>query len=323
MKVNLNELYRMLNISKQAVHQQMQRDEIMAQKQERLLENVDHLRSMHPGCGVEKMYYMLQPDWIGRDRFIEFLMRQGYRIKKQRNYSRTTVPAHYKYPNLIEGMLLSNKNQVWQTDITYYRVKEKFYYLIFIEDVYTRRILSYQVSNHMRAEANITALKKAFAATNADLTGLIHHSDRGSQYIDQKYTAMLKQKGIQISMGLIAQDNAYAERVNGVIKNEYLNYWDINSEADLRRLTGKAVRNYNKTRWHRSLPKSLSPEKYEEKILHLTYQKRPKVIIHADGNKRVRLALSHPDSLPEKDLQAPICPLATESDCLTKTVNTI
>jgi putative transposase len=305
----MNSLYRMLGISKQSIHQHQQREQHFQTKLESLLLDVDVLRSEHPGCGVEKMYYTLRPDWVGRDRFIELMMDNGYRVKKNKSFIRTTISSCFKYPNLIEGMVLWDKNQVWQSDITYFRVKEEFYYLVFIIDVYTRLILGCQVSDHLRAEANIAALKMAMRNCNGNMNGLIHHSDRGSQYSESRYTGLLSSKGVHISMGLIAQDNAYAERVNGIIKNEYLCLQEINTLAELKRRTRNAVTHYNTKRIHSSLPNRLTPYQFEKNLITLSNQKRPKVIIYAEGNPRIKEALSHLDSLPEKNSQAQICPM--------------
>lgn len=305
----MNDLYRILQISKQAVHQQRQREKLIEEKLTSLLIDVDLLREDHPGCGVEKMYYSLLPDWIGRDRFVEIMISMGYRVKQAKSLIRTTFPIKKKYPNLIEGMMLWKKNQLWQSDITYILVGDRYCYLVFIVDVYTKLILGYQASNHMRAEANLSALKKAIRACNGNISGLIHHSDRGSQYNDKRYTQLLLNHDVYISMGLKAQDNAYAERVNGIIKNEYLRYWKINTLLDLRKCVGRAVNHYNTKRPHLSLPGKTIPEQFERNLVNLPYQKRPKVIIYAEGNPRIKEASSHLDSLPEKNLQAPICPM--------------
>lgn len=99
-----------------------------------------------------------------------------------------------------------------KADITYFYCDGRFFYLVFIIDVYTKIIKGYAASNHMRAEANISALKMAFKSSQKDLSNLIHHSDRGSQYVDLDYQQLLKEKGIQISMGLTAQDNGMTIR---------------------------------------------------------------------------------------------------------------
>jgi transposase InsO family protein len=117
---------------------------------------------------------------------------------------------------------VQNKNIVWQTDITYYLIGDQYFYIVFIIDVYTKRILGFCTSEHLRAEANLFALKMAMSQSTGSLEYLIHHSDRGGQYINKNYVGLLRKSGIHISMGAQAQDNAYAERINGTIKNEYL-----------------------------------------------------------------------------------------------------
>lgn len=257
----LNELYRVLGISKQSVHQHHKRQQIFDARLLDLLIEVDELRAQHPGCGVEKMYFTLKPDFIGRDRFVEALMQIGYRAKRMKNYHRTTIPSWFKYPNLIEGLVVSKQNTVWQSDITYFELNGRFYYLVFILDIFTREIVGYAVSDHLRAEANLRALKMALKKHGAPI---LHHSDRGAQYINKAYTNLLNTHAVHISMGLQAQDNAYAERINGIIKNEYLSHWYIKSFDQLKNKVRKAVTHYNDNRIHGSLPERLSPSVFRK-----------------------------------------------------------
>lgn len=306
-------VYQIAEVSKQAVKQYRLRQDDFHQKLEELLIAADILRSEHPGCGVEKMYYTLCPNWLGRDKFIELFMDLGYRVRKVRNYARTTFSVQSKYQNLIEGMLVDRPNQVWQSDITYYQVGSRFYYVVFIIDVYTKKVVGYQVSDHLRAEANIQALRMAFKDSGCYLKGLIHHSDRGSQYIDRVYTQLLTDRGILISMGEKAQENAYAERINGTIKNEYLKYRNIQSFNHLRNEVKKAVTHYNQKRKHRGLPRWMSPEEFEQDLLVLEGQRRPEVIIYAEGNYKIRKASSPPDFKPKEEPKAHNCPIVIES----------
>src|SRR5690606_29692361 len=171
-----------------------------------LVMEADQLREDHPGCGVEKMYDTLRPDFIGRDRFVETFMELGYRLKRKKNFKRTTYSSDVYYSNLIKRMKIHAPSLIWQSDITYIRVGEKFYYAVFIIAVYTKKIVGYQVSDHMRASPNMKALQMAL---NSNKAPDIHHSDRGSQYIYNEYTSLLKSKGCKISMAKTAQDNAY------------------------------------------------------------------------------------------------------------------
>jgi len=259
----MNQLYKTIGISKQAVSQYARRQEVFDKKVADLVLEADQLREDHPGCGVEKMYDTLRPNFIGRDRFIETFMEMGYRLKRKKNFRRTTFSSDVFYPNLIKGMKVSAPSVIWQSDITYIRVSEKFYYAVFIIDVYTKKIVGYQVSDHMRATANMKALQMALKSNKAPV---IHHSDRGSQYIYSEYISLLKSKGCEISMAKSAQDNAYAERINRTIKNDYIELWNPKSFDQLKRMLKKAVNQYNTVRPHNNIGK-ISPMEYEKRLL--------------------------------------------------------
>lgn len=313
MTFKLNELYRFLNISKQAVFKSRKRQQLFDQELRELVHQVDLIREGHPGCGVEKLYRTLKPEFMGRDRFCEIFMGLGYRVKRMKNHMRTTIPAHLDYPNLIEGMSVTRPYQVIQSDITYFELNGNFYYIVFILDVYTREILGYNVNDNLRKESNIKALQMALKNICPEqLRQMIHHSDRGSQYGSRDYTKILKEAGIQISMGLIAQENAYAERINGTIKNEYLKLWDIRDFGALKKSTGKAVKHYNEKRKHKNLRNEDPPLKFKASIVNLDTQERPKVIIYAEGNYKVKEASSHLDFNPKKEPQAHNCPMEYE-----------
>ena len=271
MKYSLNTLYATAGITKQGVAKYEKAKAEFENKLQALLVEADILRREHPGCGVRKMYDTLKPKFIGRDRFIDLMMGLGYRIRRKKNYLRTTIPAHYNYPNLIEGSIVTDVNLVWQSDLTFILVGRRYYYLVFILDIYSRRILGFQASDHMRTEANLQALRQALAIRkNQNLSDLIHHSDRGSQYSSRAYTKLLKQQGILISMGAKATENAYAERINGTIKNEYLCYRQMETLADLKRELRKAVKHYNTVRIHNGLFGRMSPVEFEKKIIDLS-----------------------------------------------------
>jgi len=259
----MNELYRTVGISKQAVVQYERRQKIFDEKIMKLMVEADDLREAHPGCGVEKMYHTLRPDFIGRDRFVETFMDLGYRLKRTKNYRVTTRRGPWYYPNLIEGITVRKASEVWQSDITYIRVKDRFYYAVFIVDVYTKKIVGYSLSDHMRATANIRALKMGLKGHDPPR---IHHSDRGSQYIHAGYTDLLKEHDIKPSMGKIAQENAYAERINGTIKNEFIELWKPETFEQLKAMTKKAVKYYNQIRPHDNLGKK-SPEDFIKQLL--------------------------------------------------------
>jgi transposase InsO family protein len=277
----MNQLYRTIGISKQAVYQYAERQAAFNEKIAHLVMEADRLREDHPGCGVEKMYDTLRPDFIGRDRFVETFMELGYRLKRRKNLKRTTCPSDVYYPNLIKGMKVDAPSMVWQSDITYIRVGEKFYYAVFIIDVYTKKIVGYQVSDHMRATANMKALQMALKGNKAPD---IHHSDRGSQYTYNEYISLLKSKGCKISMAKTAQDNAYAERINRTIKNDYIELWNPKSYDRLKRMVKKAVNQYNTVRPHNNIGR-ISPVEFEKRLLlKSTFQQQSITIFNNEIN---------------------------------------
>lgn len=274
----MNQLYKTVDISKQAVYQYHKRQKVFDKNTFNLIVEADQLRKEHPGCGVEKMYRTLSPDFIGRDRFVNLFMNLGYRIKRNKNYRRTTFSTNLYYPNLIKGSVINAPNEIWQSDITYIEVGKRFYYVVFIIDVYTKKIVGFNVSDSLRAEANVKALKMALRTNKAPR---IHHSDRGSQYIYKPYIELLKSNNSLISMGLIAQDNAYAERINRTIKEEYIDYWKPKDYQQLKRYISKAVNNYNSKRGHQNI-NNMAPIEFENYWKNLNENNKPKITIFDD-----------------------------------------
>ncbi len=266
----MSKLYKEVALSKQAVVQYQARQKVFDSKVEQMILEADELREDHPGCGVEKMYYTLKPDFIGRDRFVELMMELGYRLKRKKNYRRTTIASKTNYPNLIKGMQVNSPSMIWQSDITYIPIGNKHYYAVFIIDVYTKKIVGYKVSDNMRAKANMDALNMALKNNDAPL---IHHSDRGSQYTYKEYIKLLKSNGSKISMALSAQDNAYAERINRTIKEEYLDHWKPKDFSQLKKMVTKAVNNYNNKRLHNNNER-MSPKKFINQFSLLRPQQR-------------------------------------------------
>lgn len=223
-------------------------------------------RREHPGCGLVKLWTLINPE-IGRDRFVFEMTRRGYALPSVRSMIRTTHSGSRRFPNLVKGLVISGPDQVWQSDTTYFRIGEQFNYITFIIDVYTRLTVGFSVSTSLKAEANVKALKMALKNREGkELTGLILHSDGGTQYQYKPFVEELRSHGISSSMCEMATDNAYAERLNGVIKNEYLAYWSAEGVKELERLTTKAVKNYNEVRPHGQLPDKVSPAVYERQL---------------------------------------------------------
>lgn len=270
----------MIGISKQAVNQYNKRQVTFDHLSMELVADAEMLRRAHPGCGVEKMYSTLRPTFIGRDRFIDMMMEAGFRLRRPKNYRRTTFSGEIHYPNLIKGMEVYAPNTIWQSDITYIQLGERFYYGVFIIDVYTKKIVGYKLSSHMRASANLAALADALKNNPAPQ---IHHSDRGSQYGHKGYIDLLKTGNTKVSMGLKAQDNAYAERINRTIKEEYLAHWKANCFTALKKNVDNAVKHYNNNRQHNHLAK-MTPTDFEKQWNTWPKHRRPRITIFDENN---------------------------------------
>ena len=287
-------LYEMVGLSKQALHKFNAIEAKTLLKQERLIRQATVIRRTHPQIGCRSMYDLMDDAGFGRDECERILLTNGFRIKRKGNYLKTTVGQKtHKFPNLIQGLEIQGINHVWQTDLTYFILPEiGVFYLIFIIDVYSRRIIGYTAHDHMRGEANVACLKMAFSMRKGDdLSKLIHHSDYGSQYIFEAYLALLEQ--FRISMSKEAWQNAYSERINGTIKNDYLKHRNIKSLADLRKNLKRDVLIYNSERPHKNLPGRMSPIQFEEYLKQTCKAQHPILKIHDhEQNQRSSLPLT-------------------------------
>ena len=182
------------------------------------------------------------------------------------NYSRTTdSQGVIRFDNLTIGLKLSGINQLWVSDITYFEVYRKFYYLTFILDAYSRLIVGYSVSKRLFTEqTTLTALEMAISCRKGiDLTGTILHSDGGGQYYDKEFLKKTQSLGIVNSMCEYPWDNGKAERINGVIKNNYLRHRSIGSFSELVKEVDRSVKLYNEEKPHKAL-KRVSPLTFEK-----------------------------------------------------------
>jgi transposase InsO family protein len=268
-------LYELVGTTKQALHKFNRVHVEGVLNQVKLIQQATAIRKRHPQLGCRSMYNLLKDPDFGRDECEQILLANGFRIKRKPNFIKTTVTQRtHKFPNLIRGLEIQGINHVWQTDITYFIVDSvKVLYLIFIIDIYSRRIIGYTAHDHMRGEANVACLRMAIKCRKGyDLSKLIHHSDCGSQHVFKQYLELLKP--FKISMSKQAWQNAYSERINGTIKNDYLKHRKIQSLSDLRANLTKDIFAYNNERPHKSLPEKMSPIRFEE------YLKRTPKIQH-------------------------------------------
>ncbi len=279
----MKDLYNLVQISKQAHYKNKNRQKEQQQIEALCLLSIFNLRELHPKMGSEKMYHILKPDGIGRDKFSALYIENGYSVRPIKNYSRTTYSTRsHRYSNLCEDIRLTDVNQLWSSDITYFDVKGVFYYITFIIDVYSRRIIGYWLSSNLQATANVNCLKMALNTRNLkSYKGLIHHSDRGVQYASHAYTNILDGLEIGISMCTSPYENAHIERVNGVIKNEYLLNWSIQTQKQLKKMLDIAVYRYNNLRPIAILGMK-TPVEYEEYLKSAPKEKRTNMKIYVE-----------------------------------------
>jgi transposase InsO family protein len=219
-----------MKFSRQGYYKTLKRQRSNAMDDEKLASLVKPVRHLMPRIGGRKLHYMIREKLmehalkIGRDRFFRWLRDHDLLVRRKRSYVHTTQSHHrfWTYDNLTEELLLDKPNQLWVSDITYLRTQQGFCYLALITDAYSRKIVGYDVSDSLELDGCLRALKTALQ-TASNLSQLIHHSDRGIQYCSNRYTQMLKNNGIAISMAAKGNcyENALAERVNGILKDEF------------------------------------------------------------------------------------------------------
>lgn len=274
-------LYLLLGISKQGHLQAVGRSARELEKLPCYVGLMETVRQMHPSMGLRAMYEQFQPEDIGRDAFIALGLREGFRVRAVESPMKTTIAVRSaRWGNLLADLRLTGVNQVWVSDIFYFPLEGRHFYVVLIMDVYSRRLVGYSVADNMRAENNLAALRRAIHLRGVDDYGgrLIHHSDRGAQYTSDDYTGLLKSFGIRISMCADVLENAHCERANGTIKNAYLKAWNPKSQKELFELLPKAVENYN-NRNHTGLTPTMTPLQFETYVKELSLKNRPHMTI--------------------------------------------
>lgn len=250
------------NLKRDAYYKFKKRLSIREFLEQEVVELVKKRRNILPREGVRKLMISLADDFrkqeisIGRDTLFNILRKHQMLIKPKKASARTTDSYHrfYKYNNLIKDLRINRPNQVWVSDITYIRTITGFCYLALITDLYSRKIVGYDLSDSLELSGCVRALKKALKQTGKR-SPEIHHSDRGIQYCSNVYTKILKDKDIQISMteDNHCYENAVAERVNGILKDEFYLDQTFFSTKAAKETTKNVIQLYNSKRLHVSL----------------------------------------------------------------------
>ena len=235
------------------------------EEQEQLIPLINEVRKDHPRMSARDIYLKLQPHCMGRDQFERFCMDSGYRIKRLKNFRVTTNSLGVtRFPNLIKDFKVTCVNQVFVSDITYFDIGSDTYYITLIMDLYNREIVGWSVSDNLRTE-NTTLPALIMLITirgGANLKGAIMHSDGGGQYYCKDFlelTGSLKMLNSMTEEKVY--ENSHAERLNGVIKNNYLYPYGPTNLLSLKKLLKKAVFMYNTEKPHKAL-KKLTPVQF-------------------------------------------------------------
>lgn len=236
-------------------------------KEEILIDVVNDIRIKLPKSGGRKLMFLLEsklPEELkmGRDSFFTFLRDNNLLVRMKRGI-RTTYSNHWlhKYTNLIKDVIPNAPHQVWVSDITYIETAQGWGFLSLITDMFSRKIIGWKLGPTLQAKHTIDALNMAIEQLPKGVTNLIHHSDRGVQYCCEDYVRLLTSNNIKISMTENGdpRENPVAERVNGILKDEWLNDMKFKTRQDALIAIARVVRLYNEVRPHLSIS-MMTPE---------------------------------------------------------------
>ncbi len=279
----MNDIYAMAGITKQGFYGRLLRAKDQFAKEGTIIEMAREIRVNHKKMGCRKIFDEIKPCGLGRDRTERVLLDNGFRIPRKRNHQRTTYAGERFYNNLISGSVIADKNRLFVSDITYIPIGYRnHYYLTLVLDVYTRYIKGWSLSTTMRVEDTV---EPSFLMSIEDMNGeelkkLVFHSDKGSQYGSDIMKAHYKRTEVNPSMGGKAWENAHAESLNGILKNEYINFDNIDIPFETaNKMLSKWIHLYNNERPHGSLNK-MKPTEFETYVDSLSHQHKPKYKIN-------------------------------------------
>lgn len=273
--MNLSTACRLFGISRQAIYKQNQASIHKQAILSKVVSIVRRQRMDMPRLGTRKLHHLLKQEFIdndikiGRDGLFNYLRASHMLIRPKKNYTRTTWSKHWlrKHPNLVKDVSVNRAEQLWVSDITYVKTQDENCFLSLVTDAYSRKIMGYHVSDNLKAESVMLALEMAISR-RMYTQELIHHSDRGIQYCAEPYQNMLLKYGMKCSMtdGYDCYQNALAERMNGILKHEFLLHVPKNMEQ-LKKMVVQSVNVYNTKRPHLALNMKTPDQKHKEKSL--------------------------------------------------------
>lgn len=295
-KIGLGKFCQLLGITRQSYYQHFWHQEQLSFEVELIVSEVLRIRKSHRHMGARKLYELLQPFLLGhqikmdRDRLFDILSANYLLIRNRKKQTKTTNSFHRfkKYPNLIRNFVPNFPNQLWVSDITYWRIKDDFLYISFITDAYSKKIVGYHLGDNLQTSETIQALEMAISSFSNKRKNLelIHHSDRGTQYCSTEYVKLLNANNIKISMTENGDplENAIAERVNGIIKEEYLNDYQIENFEQAKELLVIVIKLYNNERPHMSIgnltPNYVHQNNIKTEKLWKNYYQKSSIIVN-------------------------------------------
>jgi len=243
---------------------------------------VEELRIKMPKIGTRKLYFLLEHQLkemnVGRDMLFRILKSNHMLIKPKRHYHITTNSHHRfrKHKNLIEQLVPSMPEQIWVSDITYIGNRNNPMYLALVTDAYSKKIVGYDVSNSLDVSSSARALKKAIKTRVYKSNEIIHHSDRGLQYCSNEYQSILMKNKIKCSMteSYDPYANAVAERVNGILKAEFIGDHNLCNLTVMQELVSDSVKTYNELRPHYSCYFNTPNQMHRQRNVNIKTYKR-------------------------------------------------
>jgi transposase InsO family protein len=295
-QVGMGRVCWLFGMSRQASYQYFHRLTRRQSLEQVVLDLESQIRQVHPRMGARKRHVLLMPAFgehhikMGRDRFYDLLRERGLLMRRKRRKVTTTWSNHpfRKYPNLTGNLKLTAANQLWVSDITFlHTTEEGFVYLFLITDAFSHKVVGFDVSSNMEAINALSALRMALHRCGRP-EGLIHHSDRGVQYCSQEYVRLLEDNRIGISMTQTGdpRENPIAERINGILKNEYLTVMKPRNIRHAKELMIRIAMVYNQQRPHLSCGLSTPHQVHEGQItpkrLWKTYPRKKLTAVNTD-----------------------------------------
>ncbi|MFH2141559.1 MAG: IS3 family transposase [Bacteroidota bacterium] len=262
--IGLAKLCGWFGVTRQAYYQNSWKAIDISIEEDLILKEVQKIRKNHHRMGTRKLYdklheFMLEHKIkMGRDALFDLLSANHMLVRKRKRRITTTQSFHWlrKYPNLIRNFIPKAPNQLWVSDITYWEIEGGHVYISFITDAYSHKIVGFHVAETLESVETIQALIMALSDLGSENHyQLIHHSDRGVQYCHHKYVKLLQDNDIKISMTENGDplENAIAERINGIIKEEYLQDYTVRNIKEAKKVLNFVVKLYNEERPHNSI----------------------------------------------------------------------